>query len=88
MIASASARWASTALPDKRLLYCLSASLSGFRLEAVVFGTGTKGYGIAVLVDGVHTPGSPLSGFATLPQALQAAKDGFSTWTNTLLQRV
>jgi hypothetical protein len=84
------ARWASTALdiPARKPLYRLFASVNGFVLEALVFSHGSRRYGSAVLLDGVHVPGSPSGNHATLEAAIKSAKPSFSAWVNQLLTRV
>jgi hypothetical protein len=83
-------RWSSTALdvPTRKPLYRLFASINGFVLEALVFSHGSRRYGYAVLLDGVHVPGSPSGNHATLEAAIKTAKPSFSAWVNQLLQRV
>jgi hypothetical protein len=81
-------RWVSIALPARRPLYSLKASLAGFELEASVHPTGIKGYACIVLLDGIHAPGSPTSGFKALEAAIAAAKATFSEWAEELLRRV
>jgi hypothetical protein len=83
-------RWASTALdiPSRKPLYRLFASVNGFVLEAIVFSHGSRRYGYAVLLDGVHVPGSPRGNHPTLEAAVKAAKAPFAAWVNQLLTRV
>jgi hypothetical protein len=85
-----SARWASTALdvPTRKPLYRLFTSVNGFVLEALVFSHGSRRYGCAVLLDGVHVPGSPSGKHQTLEAAVKAAKAPFAAWVNQLLTRV
>jgi hypothetical protein len=84
------ARWASTALdvPARKPLYRLFASVNGFVLEALVFSHGSRRYGYAVLLDGIHIPASPSGNHETLEHAVKAAKASFAAWVNQLLQRV
>jgi hypothetical protein len=83
-------RWSSTALdiPSRKPLYRLFASINGFVLEATAFSHGPRRYGYAVLLDGVHVPGSPSGSHPTLEAAIKTAKPSFSAWVNQLLTRV
>jgi hypothetical protein len=85
-----SSRWASTPLdiPARKPLYRLFASLHGLVLEATVFSHGPRAYACAVLLDGVHVPGSPSGSHATLEAVVNAAKAPFAAWINQLLTRV